>query len=149
MSKSLKSQVPMMTLGTVTGPMCGNVQYWGGGRGWKWAWKMRDVKGLIFILWQALRKKATGKHRRFKKQGSNKFETVHVKIAIQNPTVCERHCLFFQLPASLWKLGRSIFYRKVLTGDYSMIHLKGSLKENRGTSHPAFLIAHLLLLWVR
>lgn len=48
--------------------------------------------------------------------------------------VCSSSCL--PLPESLadpFFIGKS-----ETTGDYSMIHLKGSLKENRGTSHPAF-----------
>lgn len=52
------------------------------------------------------------------KQVSNKFKTVFEKIVVQNPTDCERQCLFFQLPASTRKLGKSVFFfffnRKVL-----------------------------------
>ena len=71
--------------------------------------RLSDVKGLIPSRGIRRKKEEEGnRETKISKQGSNKFKTVFEKIAVQNPTDCERHCSSNGLPFPE-SLGRPIF----------------------------------------
>lgn len=69
--------------------------------------KLSDVKGLI-SSWRVRRRRQQG-DKDFKASEQQIQSSISEKCSFKTPQT-ERHCLFFQLPASTRKLGKSFFF---------------------------------------